>query len=124
MKRLMQWMLAVLTCGASVFTACTSNIDNAGTKDDGHAQKALLVILDGWGIGDKGLGDVIARTATPYMDYLKANYPHTELQASGESENREWWEIIIENGVMKWTALRKKDDGTTYTATFEMTKVE
>jgi len=78
------WMFAaILTiCGASVFTAC-SNEDNIGTKDDGHVKKALLIVLDGWGIGDKGKGDVIAQTATPYMDYLKANYPHAELQASG-----------------------------------------
>ena len=75
---------AILTiCGMTLFTACTSNIDNAGTKDDGKAKKALLVILDGWGIGDKGQGDVIAQTATPYMDYLKTNYPNAELQASG-----------------------------------------
>ena len=40
-------------------------------------------------------------------------------------ENREWWEIAsIKDGVMKWTALRQKEDGTTYTATFEMKKVE
>jgi 2,3-bisphosphoglycerate-independent phosphoglycerate mutase len=75
---------AILTiCGMTLFTACTSNIDNAGTKDDGKAKKALLVILDGWGIGDKSRADAIAQTATPYMDYLKANYPNTELQASG-----------------------------------------
>lgn len=43
----------------------------------------------------------------------------------GQTENREWWEILnIENGVMNWTALRKKDDGTTYTATFSMTRVQ
>ena len=43
----------------------------------------------------------------------------------GQEENREWWEIeSIENGVMKWTALRMREDGTTYTATFEMTKLE
>ena len=84
MKQAKLWvMAAILTiCGASVFTAC-SNEDNIGTKDDGHVKKALLIVLDGWGIGDKGKGDVIAQTATPYMDYLKANYPHTELQASG-----------------------------------------
>ena len=75
---------AILTlCGASVLTACTSIEDNAVKMDEGHAKKALLIILDGWGIGDKGQGDVIAQTATPYMDYLKANYPNTELQASG-----------------------------------------
>ena len=39
-------------------------------------------------------------------------------------DNREWWEITIEDGVMKWNALRLKDDGSTYTVTFEMEKVE
>ena len=78
------WVITAIVFGATVLTACTSNEDNSGTKDDGHGKKALLIVLDGWGIGDKGMGDVIAQTATPYMDYLKANYPHTELQASGE----------------------------------------
>lgn len=49
------------------------------------AKKALLMILDGWGIGNKGVGDVIAQTPTPYMDYLNANYPNSALQASGEN---------------------------------------
>ena len=40
-------------------------------------------------------------------------------------ENREWWEIAsIKDGVMKWNALRQKEDGSTYTATFEMKKVQ
>ena len=43
---------------------------------------------------------------------------------AGNEEHREWWEIeSIENGVMKWKALRQNADGTTYTATFEMKKV-
>ncbi len=48
-------------------------------------QKALLMILDGWGIGNKSKGDVIYNTPTPYWDYLLANYPHSQLQASGEN---------------------------------------
>lgn len=44
---------------------------------------------------------------------------------NGAEERRENWEISsVENGVMNWTALRKKADGTVYTATFSMTKVE
>ena len=39
-------------------------------------------------------------------------------------ENREWWEISINGNKMNWTALRENPDGTTFTATFEMTKVE
>ena len=49
------------------------------------AKKALLMILDGWGIGSKGQGDVIFQTPTPYMDSLHANYPNSQLQASGEN---------------------------------------
>ena len=41
-----------------------------------------------------------------------------------DTEYREWWEIeSIEGGVMKWKALRQREDGSTYTATFQMTKV-
>lgn len=49
------------------------------------AQKALLMILDGWGIGNHGHGDVIYNTPTPYWDYLLKTYPHSQLQASGEN---------------------------------------
>ena len=43
------------------------------------------MILDGWGIGNKGKGDVIYQTPTPYMDYLNKTYPNSQLQASGEN---------------------------------------
>jgi len=49
------------------------------------AKKALLMILDGWGIGNHGKGDVIFNTPTPYMDELMKNYPNSQLQASGEN---------------------------------------
>ncbi|MBR3286996.1 MAG: 2,3-bisphosphoglycerate-independent phosphoglycerate mutase [Bacteroidales bacterium] len=46
--------------------------------------KSLLVILDGWGIGDRSKSDVISCTPTPYWDCLNATFPHTHLNASGE----------------------------------------
>lgn len=49
------------------------------------AKKALLMILDGWGIGDHGKGDVIYNTPTPYLDELTAVSAHSQLQASGEN---------------------------------------
>ena len=49
------------------------------------AKKALLMILDGWGIGNQGKGDVIFNTPTPYLDYLNENYPHSQLLACGEN---------------------------------------
>ncbi len=48
------------------------------------AKKALLMILDGWGIGAHGKGDVIYNTPTPYLDYLTAVSAHSQLMASGE----------------------------------------
>ncbi len=47
--------------------------------------KAILVICDGWGIGNRTKSDVIYSTPTPYWDYLLATYPHSQLQASGEN---------------------------------------
>lgn len=49
------------------------------------AKKALLMILDGWGIGKHGKGDVIYNTPTPYLDYLTAISAHSQLEASGEN---------------------------------------
>ena len=49
------------------------------------SKKALLMILDGWGIGDQGKDDVIFNTPNPYWDSLLATYPHSQLQASGEN---------------------------------------
>ena len=48
------------------------------------AKKALLMILDGWGIGKHGKGDVIFNTPTPYLDLLTATSAHSQLMASGE----------------------------------------
>ena len=49
------------------------------------SKKALLMILDGWGLGDQKKDEVIFNTPTPYWDYLMNTYPHSQLQASGEN---------------------------------------
>ncbi len=49
------------------------------------AKKALLMILDGWGIGNHSKSDAIYSTPTPYWDSLINQYPNSELQASGEN---------------------------------------
>jgi 2,3-bisphosphoglycerate-independent phosphoglycerate mutase len=43
-----------------------------------------LIILDGWGLGDKSKSDAIFNAKTTYMDYLLENYPHATLKTSGE----------------------------------------
>lgn len=45
----------------------------------------LLIVLDGWGIGDKSHSDAIYNANTPYLDSLVAKYPHSQLITSGES---------------------------------------
>ncbi|MGQ8337518.1 2,3-bisphosphoglycerate-independent phosphoglycerate mutase [Sunxiuqinia sp. A32] len=48
-------------------------------------QKTLLMILDGWGIGDGSERDVVATASTPYMDSLLKEYPNSQLLTSGEN---------------------------------------
>ena len=48
------------------------------------SKKVLLMILDGWGFGNKTKSDVIASTPTPYWDSLLKSYPYSQLQACGE----------------------------------------
>ena len=48
------------------------------------AKKALLMILDGWGLGDHSKADAIYTTPTPYWDSLVATYPNSQLAACGE----------------------------------------
>lgn len=47
-------------------------------------RKAILLILDGWGIGDGSHSDVISQTPTPTLDALRARYPHGQLITCGE----------------------------------------
>ncbi|HPY66934.1 MAG TPA: 2,3-bisphosphoglycerate-independent phosphoglycerate mutase [Bacteroidales bacterium] len=47
-------------------------------------RKTLLMILDGWGIGDGSKSDVISTAPTPNLDLLRDGYPHSRLFASGE----------------------------------------
>lgn len=70
-----------------VFTVNSPTRQNKKSKYDNDMvrKKALLMILDGWGIGNKGKGDVIYNTPTPFLDKLNAEYPHSKLLASGEN---------------------------------------
>ena len=48
-------------------------------------RKAILIICDGWGIGNGTQADAISVTSTPFWDSLLAKYPHSELSACGSS---------------------------------------
>lgn len=46
--------------------------------------KTLLIILDGWGHGDKSKSDVIYNANTPFINSLYKTCPHSELLTDGE----------------------------------------
>lgn len=48
-------------------------------------KKTLLMILDGWGLGNGTKSDVISQVATPNMDRLEKEYAFNHLFASGEN---------------------------------------
>ncbi len=49
------------------------------------SNKVLLMILDGWGIGDKSKSDVIYSMNPEYINAMTAQYPHAELKTDGEN---------------------------------------
>ena len=49
------------------------------------SQKVLLMILDGWGIGDKTKSDVIYTTRPEYITAMTERYPHATLLTDGEN---------------------------------------
>lgn len=46
-------------------------------------KKAMLMILDGWGIGQNDLADAIHAARTPYYDLLIDKYPNSSLVTYG-----------------------------------------
>ena len=48
-----------------------------------RGKKTVLMILDGWGHGDKTKSDAIHNASTPFIDSLYKNYPNAELQTAG-----------------------------------------
>ena len=45
-------------------------------------KKTTLIILDGWGHGDKTKSDAIFNANTPFIDSLYNNYPNCELKTT------------------------------------------
>ena len=47
-------------------------------------KKVVLIILDGWGHGEKNKANAINRAKTPFIDHLYISHPHSELLTYGE----------------------------------------
>ena len=48
------------------------------------AEKAALIILDGWGIGRHNGSDAVWNAKTPFTDMLWDTFPHAQLRTDGE----------------------------------------
>ncbi len=48
-------------------------------------KQVILIILDGWGWSKEKTGNAILAAKTPFLDYLKKNYPFFLIQASGRA---------------------------------------
>lgn len=102
---------------------------------EGHCTSEGSVFDDGqehrWEYKDDGTfvyyvkdgDDWIPSNDTLNEYFVDGNLLCTRWMENG-AENREWWEISIDGNKMNWSALREDEDGKTFTATFEMTKVK
>ncbi|MFP3998718.1 MAG: 2,3-bisphosphoglycerate-independent phosphoglycerate mutase [Desulfobacterales bacterium] len=48
-------------------------------------RRCLLMILDGWGLGEPGQHNAIHVADTPFLDKIMADYPMTQLKCTGEA---------------------------------------
>jgi len=52
----------------------------------------VLVVLDGWGLGEKDRGNAITEANLPTIEKMNEFYPHVAIQASGISVGLPWGE--------------------------------
>lgn len=50
---------------------------------DDKSSKALLIILDGFGLSENPAVSAISKAETPFIDHIFERYPHSKLSASG-----------------------------------------
>ena len=104
----MSWMLAAFfICGASAFTSCSNNDDNPVVDNS---------LIDGQWVEEE----------TTYSEYF-ADGPLFcfRWQKPGQEGRHENWEIVSCTGSeMVNKALHRRTDGSTYTITAHLKKVE
>ncbi len=81
----------------------------------GMRKKAALVVLDGWGLGNKSHSDAVYNANTPVTDALTQTYPHATLLThggnvglpDGQMGNSEVGHMNIGAGRVVWQMLAK-----------------
>lgn len=53
--------------------------------DKKEKKTTALIILDGWGVAPPNRGNAVELAKKPFFNFLKENFPYTQLQASGAS---------------------------------------
>lgn len=61
-------------------------------ENNNKPKPVVLIVLDGWGIGEKNKGNAIANAKIPSFEKLNKYYPHLAVQASGISVGLPWGE--------------------------------
>ena len=47
------------------------------------SRKVILIIMDGWGIGNLSEESAVYEAKTPFYDKILKKYPNSKLEASG-----------------------------------------
>ena len=88
-------------------------------------KKAFLLILDGWGLGQKPEADAIFQANTPFFDNLWSTRPHSTLITYGEdvdeaiSMAKEAIELYIEELQERGVAIPDDSNTLEYSLTLE-----
>ncbi len=97
-----------------------------GKNSDGWNER-WQIKADGTYVYSRKVGDADwVQMVDDFNQYVVDGYMfYARWKNDAEGEQRQWWEIeSIQNGVMKWKSLRQNADGSTYTATVEMEKIQ
>ena len=57
----------------------------ARSASQDRAGPCMLIIMDGFGIGDGGPADATAVAHTPFLDRARRDYPTARVETSGEA---------------------------------------
>ncbi len=124
MKRLFQWvMAAILICGATVFTACSSNDDNPATPDLNVAEKIIgkWMTVDIVGqatlTSEKNVITFVSPTKA-YVSESRVNFTETEAKWSSHLE----YDVEISGNNMTLTG--HPDDNVTLVREYNVTAID
>ncbi|MCQ2259402.1 MAG: hypothetical protein MJZ41_15660 [Bacteroidaceae bacterium] len=148
MKTTNKFLALALLAVAMVFVSCSKDDDSAqkgadnfshdiigmwegvemtGDEANGNAKARIAYYADGTYIHYRKLADVWFPRLDDACEYnIEGNKLTSRWKPEmAENYSSEWWNIdAINDGVMKWSAIRERKDGSQYTATFTWKKVD